>query len=153
VRPQTIGVVTATATVTADQQDPDTSNNSATRETAVVPQVSDPVVTDSHLVVSTVVSGLTTPTSIAFLADNDFLVLEQLTGRVKRLVNGTVKSTVLDLGVNIFSERGLLGIALHPDFAVNQQSFVYLYWTCRSSVRLGECDGLTSSQDTNPVVA
>ena len=35
--------------------------------------------------------------------------------------------TALDLAVNSASERGLLGIALHPDFAFNH--FVYLYWT------------------------
>jgi len=58
--------------------------------------------TDRNLVVSTVVSGLTTPTGIAFLDRNDFFVLEQLTGKVKRIVNGAVQSTVLDLGVNNF---------------------------------------------------
>ena len=35
--------------------------------------------------------------------------------------------TALDLAVNSASERGLLGIALHPNFAAN--GFVYLYWT------------------------
>jgi glucose/arabinose dehydrogenase len=38
---------------------------------------------------------------------------------------------VLDLGVNFASERGLLGIALHPNFPSNPG--VYLYWTCRST--------------------
>jgi aldose sugar dehydrogenase len=38
---------------------------------------------------------------------------------------------VLDLSVNSNSERGLLGIALHPDFPANRG--VYLYWTCRST--------------------
>ena len=36
--------------------------------------------------------------------------------------------TALDLAVNNFSERGLLGIALDPGFASNH--FVYLYWSC-----------------------
>ena len=35
--------------------------------------------------------------------------------------------TALDLDVNSGSESGLLGIALHPNFAQNK--FVYLYWT------------------------
>jgi hypothetical protein len=35
------------------------------------------------------------------------------------------------LGVNNQSERGLLGIALHPDFPDNPG--VYLYWTCRTA--------------------
>src|SRR5882762_337719 len=149
-RAQATGVLRAAATVKADQPDPNMSNNSAAVETIVEPQVSEPIMTDRNLVVSTVVSGLTTPTGIAFLDRNDFFVLEQLTGKVKRIVNGAVQSTVLDLGVSNFSERGLLGIALHPDFENNH--FVYLYWTCRSNQRLGQCDGLTSSADTNPAL-
>ena len=38
---------------------------------------------------------------------------------------------MLDLGVNSSSERGLLSIALHPDFPPDPG--VYLYWTCRSA--------------------
>lgn len=82
---------------------------------------------DSRLGVRTVTSGLVQPTSIAFLGQNDFLVLEKSTGQVKRVVNGAVQSTVLDLAVNSNSERGLLGIALHPNFGTNPS--VYLYWT------------------------
>lgn len=67
---------------------------------------------------------------MAFIGRNDILVLEKNTGRVKRVVNGVVQSVVLDLAVNNFSERGLLGIALHPKFPNNPG--VYLYWTCRS---------------------
>src|SRR5262249_40835504 len=69
-----------------------------------------PTMLDPSLAVKTVVSGLVTPTSMAFLGNNDVLVLEKNTGRVKRVVNGAVQSTVLDLGVNFNSERGLLGI-------------------------------------------
>jgi glucose/arabinose dehydrogenase len=67
---------------------------------------------------------------MAFLASNDFLVLEKNTGKVQRVVSGAIQSTVLDLAVNAASERGLLGIALDPNFSSN--SFVYLYWTCRA---------------------
>jgi len=38
-----------------------------------------------------------------------------------------VQGAVLDLAVNSASERGLLGIALHPSFASN--GFVYLFWS------------------------
>ncbi|HET7856704.1 MAG TPA: PQQ-dependent sugar dehydrogenase [Gaiellaceae bacterium] len=72
-------------------------------------------------------SGLFTPISMAFLGPNDFLVLEKNTGKVKRVVNGTVSATVLDLAVNFGSERGLLGIALQPRFA--RTHGVYLFWT------------------------
>lgn len=90
-------------------------------------QAPGPTVVDPNLGVRTVVSGLITPTSIAFLGPNDLLVLEKNTGRVRRVVEGTIQGTVLDLDVNNASERGLLGIALHPDFPANPG--VYLYWT------------------------
>jgi glucose/arabinose dehydrogenase len=85
---------------------------------------------DPALSVRTVVSGLTTPIGVAFLGPADLLVLEKDTGRVRRIVNGNVSEPVLDLVVNRASERGLLGIALHPDFPQNPG--VYLFWTCRS---------------------
>jgi glucose/arabinose dehydrogenase len=80
-----------------------------------------------RLDVRTVTSGLNLPTSFAFLGPNDMLVLEKNTGQVKRVVNGVVQGVVLDLAVNFGSERGLLGIALHPDFPSDPG--VYLYWT------------------------
>src|SRR6266540_3883925 len=80
-----------------------------------------------HLGVRTITTNLDSPTSLAFIGANDMLVLEKATGRVQRFVNGELTSTVLDLPVNSNSERGLLGIALHPDFPSNPR--VYLYWT------------------------
>ena len=90
-------------------------------------QTTGPALVDANLDVRSVVSGLTTPITMAFLGANDFLVLEKNTGQIQRVVNGTVQSTVLDLAVNWGSERGLLGITLHPSFPSNPG--VYLYWT------------------------
>ena len=90
-------------------------------------QSDDPIMLHPRLAVGTVASGLVTPISLAFLGEDDLLVLEKNTGRVQRVVDGEVQSTVLDLAVNFGSERGLLGIALHPDFPTNPG--VYLYWT------------------------
>ena len=86
-----------------------------------------PTVVDPNLAVRTVVSGLLQPTTMAFLRPNDMLVLEKATGRVQRVVDGAVQSTVLDLAVNFGSERGLLGVAMDPQFP--SMPFVYLYWT------------------------
>ena len=86
-----------------------------------------PSMADPKLGVRTVVNGLTTPIGVAFLGPDDFLVLEKNTGRVKRVVGGTVQAVVLDLAVNFASERGLLGIALHPAFPSDPS--VFLYWT------------------------
>lgn len=82
---------------------------------------------DSNLRVRSHVTGLNSPTTMAFLGANDILVLEKTTGQVKRVVNGALHSVALDLAINSGSERGLLGIALHPDFPANRG--VYLYWT------------------------
>jgi aldose sugar dehydrogenase len=89
-----------------------------------------PTLKDAKLTVRPVITGLSFPISFAFLGPNDMLVLEKNTGAVRRVVNGAITQTVLDLAVNSASERGLLGIALDPNFATNH--FVYLYWSCRA---------------------
>jgi len=94
----------------------------ATAQTTTGPEMLNP-----QLAVRAVVSGLNLPTTMAFLGESELLVLEKNTGKVQRVVNGAIQGTVLDLAVNFGSERGLLGIALHPDFPSNPG--VYLYWT------------------------
>lgn len=86
-----------------------------------------PVMVDESLGVEVAVAGLTEPTNLAFLGADDFLVTEKSTGHVIRVQSGEATEPVLDLAVNFFDERGLLGIALHPDFDSN--GYVYLYWT------------------------
>jgi aldose sugar dehydrogenase len=94
---------------------------------AALAQTPQPEVLDPDLAVSTTVSGLVQPTSMAFIGRDDFLVLEKASGQVKRVTDGAVADTVLDLSVNSNSERGLLGIALHPKFKRN--GWVYLFWS------------------------
>jgi glucose/arabinose dehydrogenase len=86
-----------------------------------------PRLLDPNLSVRAVITNLDQPTSMAFLRHNDMFVLEKASGKVQRFVDGVLNSTVLDLAVNSASERGLLGIALHPHFPRNRG--VYLYWT------------------------
>jgi hypothetical protein len=47
-----------------------------------------PILLDRNLSVRAAVSGLTTPTSVAFLGPNDMLVTEKETGLVRRVQNG-----------------------------------------------------------------
>lgn len=84
---------------------------------------------DPSLEVTTVIAaGLTQPIGIVFIGANDFLVLEKASGQVKRVTNGVLQPTpVLDLAVNSNSERGLLSMALHPQFPTVPS--VYIYWT------------------------
>jgi aldose sugar dehydrogenase len=90
-------------------------------------QAQAPTVVDRNLQVRTVSSGLTTPIGMAFLDTSNLLILEKNTGRVLRMSSGAPPAVALDLAVNFASERGLLGIALHPDFP--SDSGVFLYWT------------------------
>jgi glucose/arabinose dehydrogenase len=58
--------------------------------------------------------SLDQPTTLAFLADDDLLVLEKATGRVRRVLGGVLlPAPVLTIPVNSSSERGLLGIAIN----------------------------------------
>jgi glucose/arabinose dehydrogenase len=95
-------------------------------------QAPAPTMLHPNLGVRAVATGLTMPTNIAFTSGADAFVIEKGTGRVLHFVNGAFRGVALDLSVNYASERGLLGIALHPGFPADPG--VYLYWTCRSTV-------------------
>ena len=73
--------------------------------------------------------GLAFPTNMAFASDGTLFYTEKETGRVRVV---TPDGTLLDrpfisLAVMPEAERGLLGIALHPDF--EEQPWVYLYFS------------------------
>ncbi len=84
-------------------------------------------VKDPNLEVRTVATGLSSPIWMTFLSANDILVGEKVSGKIRRVTNGVVGDTVLDLAVNSNSERGLLSFAMHPDFPNNPS--VYVYWS------------------------
>ena len=85
-----------------------------------------PALIDENLEIVETVSGLNSPTQMVFLAENDLLVTEK-NGRVVRVREGQVEGPVLELAANFADERGVLGIALHPEFDAN--NYVYIYWT------------------------
>ena len=86
-----------------------------------------PAMTDEALGVEVAASALTEPTAIGFIGPDEYFVTEKSTGEVHRVQGGEIGEPVLDLAVNFFDERGLLGLAVHPQFADN--GYVYLYWT------------------------
>jgi glucose/arabinose dehydrogenase len=78
-----------------------------------------------------VATGLAAPTAMAFAPDGRLFVAEQ-GGRLRVIKNGTLLGApFLTLNVNSAGERGLLGVAFDPNFAVNQ--YVYVYYTTASS--------------------
>jgi len=128
----------------------------------VAAQEPGPEMLDPRLGVRPVITDLALPTTMAFLSTNEFFVLEKDTGIVQYIVDGAIHHAVLDLAVNNFSERGLLGIALDPDFSSNH--FVYLFWTCQAPLptdpfepSLDECPDTPelgpATPDTNEVLA
>ena len=107
----------------------------------VLPNGSAQTVTDPTLQVTEVVGGLSQPTTMAFIGPGDILVLQKSDGRVRRVTHGVLQpGQVLDVSVDSASERGLLGIALHPNFPTTP--FVYLYYTQSSTA--GDTTGLCS---------
>ena len=89
--------------------------------------IAAPVLKDPSFRLDMVVNGLTRPTGISFLAPNDFLVIEEDTGKVKRVNNGQPIQTILDLPVSTSDSRGLLGIDSVTTTGGN--TFVFLYFT------------------------
>jgi glucose/arabinose dehydrogenase len=77
--------------------------------------------------------GFSFAVKMAFLPDGRLLVTEKETGHV-RLINADFTlqpEPVVDVAVNSFKERGLMGVAVHP--AVAQNGYVYLYYTASST--------------------
>ena len=83
-------------------------------------------VTDPSLNVEIIITGLSQPTTMAFIGANEFLVLQKSNGQVRYVRNDTLQTTVaLDVNVSSVSERGLLGICVNP----NDLTDVFLYFT------------------------
>src|SRR5262245_7977899 len=84
------------------------------------------VLSDPALTIDTVVTGLSQPTTMAFLGPGDFLVLQKGDGQVRRVVNGVLQPTaVLDVPVANSSEEGMLGVAINTE----SPRKVFLYYT------------------------
>lgn len=101
------------------------------RYTAPATPAAEPGTDDESLPVATVVAeNLTIPWEVVFLPDGELLVTER-PGRLLLLKRG------LDIevpGVEHVGEGGLLGAALHPNFAEN--ALLYLYQTTRTDAGL-----------------
>lgn len=108
---------------------------SASQAFQVVPRIllyaaDDPGVPGDSLQAQTVVSGLNQPTSIEFSPDGRNMYISEKSGLVKVRRDGNLRSTpFIDIRdqVNNVRDRGLLDIAIHPDFENNP--YVYLLFT------------------------
>ncbi|MCA9530298.1 MAG: PQQ-dependent sugar dehydrogenase [Myxococcales bacterium] len=85
--------------------------------------------------VAPVIRGLTQPTSVAFAPDGRVFVAEQGgTVRVYRTLTDAHPTTVIDIEDEVMSfwDRGLLGLAVDPDFP--SKPYVYLLYTVDAPV-------------------
>jgi aldose sugar dehydrogenase len=104
--------------------------------TAIAQQQDQPIINDPKLQAEIFVKGLSFPTSMAFIDNNNILVLEKEEGIVRLVSNGILQEQpLLKVDVNSDNERGLLGIAI-----MNKDT-VFLYYTEFSS----------SSEDNEPL--
>ncbi len=102
---------------------------------------------------SLVVGGVSTPTALAAVPDGRVIVLQK-GGSVRILQNGALlPGSALDLTVCAQSERGLLGVALDPQF--NANGHLYLYYTRPSPSAPGGCVNRVSrfGMEGNTIVA
>ncbi len=89
----------------------------------------DPVLTDSNLQLERIAYGIDSPTSMAFLAVDDIIVMERKKGTVQRIVSGAIQDEpLLDVPVNYAGDRGMLGIAVAKQENLGSTS-VFLYFT------------------------
>ncbi|HYP20622.1 MAG TPA: PQQ-dependent sugar dehydrogenase [Chloroflexia bacterium] len=103
--------------------------------------------------VETVLSDMDRPIAMAFDPAGRLFYTEKVTGNVRLFAGGKLQpNPVIHFDVSTNSERGLLGIAIDPNF--NQNRFIYIYHTAPGSntenrvVRFVERDGVGS----NPTV-
>jgi aldose sugar dehydrogenase len=95
------------------------------------------IISDPALKVEEVVRGLDLPTTMAFLGDNDILVLEKDKGTVQRIVNGKMlPEPLLDVNVATSVERCMCGIAVSQSSSSSSSgtgltttTYVFLYYT------------------------
>jgi aldose sugar dehydrogenase len=102
-----------------------------------------PIINDSTLKAELIVQGLDLPTTMAFLGDNDILVLEKDKGTLQRIVNGKMlPEPLLDVNVATSVERCMCGIAVST--SSSGSTYVFLYYT---EAELTDSEDVTEGKD------
>jgi glucose/arabinose dehydrogenase len=127
----------------------DNSNSTSTASEGnfrVIEDSSLPRVNDANLRVEKVIEGMAFPTSMAFLDNDDLLILQKDNGIVRHVSNGALQQGgVLELPVESEDERGLLGIAVSNEADSSGTRAVFLYYT--ESAQAGEVRNKVSRYD------
>jgi len=97
----------------------------------VLPDPSPPSISDPNVRVEKVISGLDSPTSMAFLDNDDIIITQKDDGKVRLVSNGVLQpQPILQVPVVNNSERGLLGVAI-ANTTDSTTKNVFLYYTER----------------------
>src|SRR5215204_865923 len=95
----------------------------------VLPDPSPPSISDPNVRVEKVISGLDSPTSMAFLDNDDIIITQKDDGKVRLVSNGVLQpQPILQVPVVNNSERGLLGVAI-ANTTDSTTKYVYLDYT------------------------
>jgi glucose/arabinose dehydrogenase len=90
-----------------------------------------PYVEDKNLEVELVAKNISKPTSMAFLAQDDILVLEKNNGTIQRIINGVLlPEPIMDVSVGGFNksiETGMLGLDIKQ--VTNATYYLFVYYT------------------------
>ena len=91
----------------------------------ILPDSNPPTLVDDSLMVEKVVTGLKSPTSMAFSDHNDIVILEK-NGSVRLVSNGVLEpDPILNVVVRNDTERGLLGVAIGNVSSTTKTVFLY----------------------------
>jgi len=93
----------------------------------------------------TQITGLTSPTAMAFAPDGRLFICQQ-GGQLRVVKNNALLATpFLTVTVNSSGERGLLGIAFDPNFNANQ--YIYVYYTATAPAIHNRVSRFTANGD------
>jgi glucose/arabinose dehydrogenase len=96
----------------------------------VLPDPTPPTLSDPNIRVEKVIAGLESPTSMAFLDNDDIIITQKDNGRVRLVSNGVLQpQPILQVPVLNNSERGLLGVAIANTTTDSSTKTVFLYYT------------------------
>jgi glucose/arabinose dehydrogenase len=101
--------------------------------------------------IATAVSGVSLPMSFVFTPDGRMLVAERA-GRVRVVRNGSAQSqAALTLSVLTNGERGLMSVAIDPQFATN--GWIYVYYTTTGASPMNRVSRFTMTGDIASVAS
>jgi aldose sugar dehydrogenase len=79
--------------------------------------------------IQTVIPSMDQPVALAFDPAGRLFYTEKASGNVRLFANGVLQpNAVITFAVDSANERGLLGIAIDPNFNTNH--YIYVYYTC-----------------------